>query len=437
MNATLGNILAVARREFMWRARSRTYIVTTVVLVAVALAIALAPIVVRYVERGSGPETIGLHVGEAEPSIDVAVALEGLMNVTASSADEPEFAVVPVADLAQGREDVAGGDLKALVALARTATGDLAFTLVSKGQAFERTPQLIQQATTSIAIQDRLSRVGIPPIDQAALFAPPSFAFQQASDTPGSGPPPSMANPVGYFTIGFALQILIFMAIMLYGQWVAMSVAEEKSSRVMEVVLGAATPFQLLAGKVLGVGALGMAQYVVVFIPAMLGIVFQEQIASLVLGGSGQASLPEGLSVGLLAAFGVFFVLGFLLYAVLYAAAASLVSRQEDVNQIIAPLTILSVAGYMVAVYAGTGLIEMSGTVLAALSYVPFLSPYLMLSRLGMGQAGAPEAAIAIAILLVSIPVALWIAARIYAAGVLLYGQRPGFRVMLKALRGA
>jgi ABC-2 type transport system permease protein len=235
--------------------------------------------------------------------------------------------------------------------------------------------------------------------------------------------------------IGFALTIFIFMAIIVYGQWVAMSVAEEKSSRVMEVILGAATPFQLLAGKVVGVGALALTQYVVVFVPAALGIAFQDRIAALVLGGSASGDLPSGLSVGLLVAFGALFTLGFALYSVLYAGAASLVTRQEDVSQVVMPLTLLSTAGYMVGAYAGSGLIDASSPLAVALSYVPLTSPYLMLSRLSAGRAGPLDVVVAVVILIVTIPAALWLAARLYRAGVLMYGQKPSMRTMVRALR--
>jgi len=145
--------------------------------------------------------------------------------------------------------------------------------------------------------------------------------------------------------------------------------------------------------------------------------------------------LPKGLSIGLLAVFGVMFVLGFAPYAVLYAGAASLVSRQEDVNQIVAPLTIVSVAGYMVATYAGTGLIPIDSPLVVVMSYIPFFSPYLMLTRLSLGTAGAPEVLLASALLAASVPLALWVAARLYRSGVLMYGQPPTPRPLLRALR--
>ena len=179
---------------------------------------------------------------------------------------------------------------------------------------------------------------------------------------------------------------------MLYGQWIAYSVVEEKSSRVMEVILGAATPFELLAGKVVGVGALAITQYVIVFVPAMIALLFQDQIAALVLGGTAAPiAAPAGLSIGLL--LDVRRVLRARVRAVrvLYAGAASLVSRTEDINQIVAPMTLISMAGYLVAVYASTGLLDPSSTFVVVLSYIPFFSPYLMLTRMAAGLASPLE----------------------------------------------
>ena len=138
----------------------------------------------------------------------------------------------------------------------------------------------------------------------------------------------------------------------------------------------------------------------------------------------------------LLAVFGVMFVLGFALYAVLYAGAASLVSRQEDVNQIVAPLTMISVGGYIVASYAGTGLIPIDSPIIVVMSFIPFFSPYLMLTRMGVGTATPLEIVVAVALLAAFIPVALWVAARLYRSGVLLYGQPPTPRTLVRALRG-
>jgi len=223
----------------------------------------------------------------------------------------------------------------------------------------------------------------------------------------------------------------------MYGTWVAMSVVEEKTSRVMEVVLNAASSFQLLAGKVLGVGGAALAQYLAVLGAALVALLLQGQVAALVLGNAGGLNLPTGLTPGILLVFSIYFVLGFLLYAVLFAAAGSLVSRQEDVSQVVTPMTLVSTAGYLIGLYASIGIVDANASWVVALSWVPFLSPYMMLGRLSAGEAGPVEIAGTMALMVVTIAAAVWVAARIYSAGVLMYGQRPGLRRMWKAIREA
>jgi ABC-2 type transport system permease protein len=438
---TLRNIVAVARREFMFRGRTRTFRITTVILVVVGVGLALAPVIIRFVDRGSTGDRVLVYVGDTHPGVDVPVALGLLLNaptpgVPVSSESTPSFSVEETADVDAARAEVVADTAKALVVLDRSASGDLTFTLYAKDSLIARRNQLIQQAAASIAIQDRLLTAGITPGDQAKLFAPPAFSLKPADPNATSNAPQTGEEFVSSFAIGFVLSILLFMAIILYGQWVAFSVAEEKNSRVMEVVLAAATPFQLLSGKVVGVGGLALVQYLIVLVASAAVLIFQGQIAAFVFGGPSTVDLPEGLSVPLLLLFGVMFVFGFALYAVLYAGAASLVSRQEDVNQIVAPLTIISVAGYLVASYAGTGLIPIDSPLVVVLSFIPFFSPYLMLTRLGQGAATAPEVVVAIALLVAFIPMALWFAARLYRSGVLMYGQSPTPRTLIRALQG-
>lgn len=435
MSATLRNILIVARREFLVRARSRAYRITTVLLVLVGIAVALAPIGIRWFDRGS--QTKIAVVSSAELSFDPAAALGAFLNATASDGSTP-FAVSTVPTLDEAKVAVERGDVSAALAIARGTSGDLAFTIVTKDIATQRTPQLLWLGATSLGRIDRLARFGVTAAQQAELAAPVSVQLVPPTPPkPGEAPQAAIDVISGAF-IGQVLVIFLFMAVILYGQWVAMSVAEEKSSRVMEIVLNAASPFELLGGKVLGVGGLGLVQYVAAFVPAVVALLFQDQIAALVLGGNASSwKLPEGLTVEVLGAFAVFFVLGFLLYAVLYAAAGSLVSRMEDVNNVVAPMSLLGVAGYLVAVYAASGLISASAGWVVALSFFPLVSPYLMLARVIVGEAGLVDVAVASAILVVTIVACLWAAARVYEAGVLMYGQRPSFRTMFRlALRG-
>lgn len=439
---TIPNIRAVARREFMWRLRTRTFKFTTVLLVVAGVGLALLPTIFALIDREGTGDRVEVVVGDAAPSVDVVTALNTILNtadvspipIDSKNDAAPRFNVVASGDLAASRAHVVDGSSVAALALGRSAEGDLTFELYSKDGAIARRTQLIRQAAISITIQDRLTRAGIPPIDQARLFNPPEFEVLPADPNAKPGPESSIEAASAFF-VAFGLSVTLFMAIILYGQWIAFSVAEEKNSRVMEVVLAAATPFQLLAGKVIGVGALGLAQFLLVAVATGAAIIFQGQIASIILGGDpGSISLPEGLSLGLLGVFLVMFVLGFGLYATLYAGAAALVSRQEDINQIVAPLTLVSVAGYLVATYAGTGLIPIDSPLVIVMSYIPLFSPYLMMTRFGIGAAGPLEVLVAIVLLALTVPVALWIAARLYRSGVLMYGQAPTPRTLVRAL---
>ena len=438
MNVTLRNILAVARREFFVRARTRSFVIGTLFLAVAGAALVLAPIGIRWFE-GDGKTAVGV-VDLADPpaSFDPVSRLAILLNASAASptGDEAGFDVTSSPDASVARDEVESGDLSAALVIDRTEAGELAFTVISKDPAGRRTPELLRQASFSLAIADRLDRLGVAPGDQAALFAPPEVDVETPTPA-GPGEPSSGAEMAATAVVGQVLIVFLLMAVILYGQWVAMSVAEEKSSRVMEIVISAATPFQLLGGKVLGVGGLGILQLLAAAIPALVVYVVQGRIAEIVLGAPpSDLDLPQVLTPGVMVSFVVFFVLGYLLYAVLYAAAGSLVSRMEDVNNVVAPMSMIAVLGYLVAIYVSIGFLPADAAWVALLSFVPFVSPYLMLSRVIAGQAGLPEVALAAGILVVSIIVMLWLAARVYAAGVLMYGQSPSFRRLIVTVFG-
>lgn len=431
MNATVRNTLAVARREFFVRARTRSFLFGTILLAVAGAALALAPIGIRWIE-GEVSTKVGVVDLATDPALSFDPVARLSVQLNASAADGTEdYAVVVSPDEDAARQAVDSGELSAAVVIARDPGPDLAFAIITKDRAGQRTPELLRQASYSLAVADRLDRLGVAPGDQATLFAAPEVAIEQP--TPGEpGEPQSGAEMAASAIVGQMLVIFLLLAIVLYGQWVATSAAEEKSSRVMEIVISAATPFQLLGGKVLGVGGLGLVQLMAAAVPALVAFMLQGVIAEAVLGApSSSLELPQALTLGVLGAFVIFFILGYLLYSTLYAAAGSMVSRMEDVNNVVAPMSLIGTLAYLVGVYATIGIIPADAGWVIALSYFPFTSPYVMLSRVIAGDAGATDVAIAAAILVVTIVVCLWAAGRVYSAGVLMYGQAPSFRRLL------
>jgi len=431
------NIVAVARREYLVRVRTRSFVFGTVLLVAGVIAIAMVPVIIRAIDQPSS-QRIAVWVGTDDIDANPALTLGALLNAPTGAEGAPAtagFEVRAVPELEPARRAVDAGEDSAVLGITRGGGGDLAFTLYTNESPTGRTSQLLRQAVSAVAIADRLARLGVTPGDQARIFAPADYTVAWA-DPDRTDPGRTNADEGAAYLLGFGMTILIFMMIILYGQWVAMSVVEEKTSRVMEVILNAATPFQLLAGKVVGVGAVALTQYAAVIVAGVLALLAQGPIARVMLGGSGEAmSLPPGLTVSMLGLLGVYGILGFALYAVLYAAAGSLVSRQEDVSQAVMPMALISTAGYLVGAYASTGLLDIRSDWVAILSQVPFFSPFIMLSRVTAAGVQPWEILLSVVLLAVGIVVALWVAARIYAAGVLLYGQRPGLRALWRLMR--
>ena len=433
MRIRFANVLTIARREYLVRARTRSFRVATIILVVAAVLVTLAPLAVRWIDRDSTAK-VGV-VTSATLSFDPVARLNTTINLPATPGGKGPFTFSTVSDVTAGRDAVEKGDLSAVVDVTRGPAGDLAFTIISKDGPTLRIPTILRQGSGVLATTDRLLRGGYPADQLDALGTPPAVTVVGPTPPKPGEQPKDFAGELGGPLTGQALIIFLFMAIILYGQWVAMSVAEEKSSRVMEIVLNAASPFELLAGKVVGVGALGITQYLAAIIPAVIALLLQDRIAAMLLGDTAASTAPaaSGLTPALLAAFAVLFVLGFLLYAVLYAAAGSLVSRMEDINSVVAPMTLVGMAGYFIAVYTSSGLIPADAGWVVVLSYVPFVSPYLMLARFAAGLAGPLDLVLASGLLVIAIVVCLWVAARIYAAGVLTYGQKPSARSLFSA----
>jgi ABC-2 type transport system permease protein len=434
------NVVAVARRELVARAATRTYAVTTLILVLAAGAVGLAPVAIGYFTPGVS--RVAVYVGTPDLAGDPVATLDTLLNpapdpgTDTPAADRP-FVVSRSSDLEADRSRVLDGQLTALLDVERDDTGELAFTVYTNQPDDGTTAMISRQAATSIAVADRLGHLGLEPSQQAALFAPAAVTIRSPDPSKPVETSRAIAQQIADVAVIVAVEMFLLLAIVLYGTWIAQSVVEEKSSRMMEVILSAASPFELLTGKVLGVSAAALLQFGAVLATAAIALVVEGQVASLVLGEGSSVGLPSGLSPSMLVALTVFFVLGFLLYAVLFAAAGSLVSRQEDVSAMVAPMTLLVMVGYLVALYASLGTIQMDAPWVVALSWVPFLSPYLMLSRFNAGAVGPLEVALAALLLVATIGLVAWIASRIYSAGVLLYGQRASLRVMWRAAREA
>jgi ABC-2 type transport system permease protein len=220
--------------------------------------------------------------------------------------------------------------------------------------------------------------------------------------------------------IGMIVGVLVYLALLTYGQTVAQGVVEEKTSRVVELLLSTIRAWQLMAGKVLGIGLVGLLQLAV-----LLG-------AGAIAGAAtGVLTLPTSIAAGTLAWAIAWYLLGFFLYALLFAAAGALVSRQEDVGSVTMPIMLLIIVPYVIGITALPS--DPDNGLAATLSLIPLFAPMLMPIREAMGAAETWELVLSVVLTLALVAVLVRATGRVYANAVM----RTGARVRLgDALRG-
>ena len=232
------------------------------------------------------------------------------------------------------------------------------------------------------------------------------------------------------FFYTYVVVFAMYMAVLLYGQFVAQSVASEKSSRAMELLITSANPNALMFGKVIAAGFAGLLQLVSLFGGAVIFYNFNKSFWADNYVITSIFNMPAYTFAYAL----TFFVLGYFVYSFLYGATGSLVSRSEDINTAVMPVTLLFIAAFFVVIFSMVSGNVDSGLMVAC-SYIPFTSSVAMFTRIAMGEVKPMEIAISIAILVMSCGLIGWIAAKIYRVGVLLYGKTPKLSNLIEILR--
>jgi len=432
----LPNAAIIARREYRDRVRGPLYVASTIVLMALALLVAMSPIGIRYFDRQAVTH-IAVVSTDPDLALQAVAVTDSLLNVAPPGTDrtkwEKAFAIDNVADGAAAERDLARGRLAGILKVERLPTNQLDIVFRTSGPPDGVRSQLVGFAAIAVGILDWTA--GLPPDAQLGAFQTPAFRIEPINTPTDNGRALDPQETASRAFLGIVFVVLLFMTVVIYGMWVATGVAAEKSSRVMELMISAASPRQMLAGKVVGIGAAGLTQYLAIVLPALAVLAFQDRIAEAILGPDWAAGAPiVGLTPALLLGYGAFFLLGFSLFALIYAAMGSFVSRPDDLQTLSLPFSLLAVVGYISAIGAlGGG----AGPWITVASFLPPFSPFVMLARLMVAAVQPWELALSIALLVAAIAVVAVIAARMYAAGVLLYGQRPGLRAFVAAARRA
>jgi ABC-2 type transport system permease protein len=367
----------VARRELRERSRSRAFIASVAIMILAVIGAIALPAVLR---TGGGTKHVGL-AGTIPPALPEAIQ-------TQSAAVGREAQIHRYDTLAAAEQAVRDGKIDVLVVDAQQ--------LEWQRHADEQLKAIVTGSIQIVAVQDRAADVGIDPDDLAAVMAPVAVRNVELGQVAGRSPDDE--------TAAFIMTVLLFMSIGTYGAMVLSGVVEEKSSRVVEVLLARVSPRTLLAGKIAGIGLLGLAQIAATALAALLAVTMIDTV-----------DLPAVRGAVLVWAV-VWFVLGYTLYASVFGALGSLASRPEDAQSAAGPVSVLLILVYFVS-FAAIG--SPDTTWARLVSWFPATAPIAMPTRIAMGAAEWWDPLLAVVLTGAAIVGLVLLGGRVYAGAIL------------------
>ncbi len=381
-------IRVIAMREFMSRIRTRVFAITTVLTI---VGIGAYILLQAYVFNKS---TASLDVG----FVGAAQSISAPVRAEAAAAGET-ITVHAYASLAAGTADLQSGTLDALVSGTGAATVLAVQSTVDPTLETALNDQTRQQVLTDYLTQHDLS---------------PSDVLNQLNFSVNVNElSPVNAARIQQIVIGLAVALMLYITMVVYGQLVAAGVIEEKSNRIVEILLATVRPWQLMLGKIIGIGLIALMQVVLV------------AGAALVLASATKLVSIPTLGFDVVISGVVWFVLGYLMYALVYAAVGSMVSRQEDVASVSLPVTLVLAASWILAITVAAPSPGSIGTTITSL--IPVFSPVIMPVRIAAGVAPFWQVAISVVLVIGTIFLFAFIAGRIYRNSVLRVGGRVKF----------
>ena len=435
----MSKIWIIIQREFMTRVKKKSFILLTILMPFIFAALIMVPLMLATIE-GDEQKTVMV--------VDKTGRYVGSLKSTAN------YAFVPTADNKDEfyTED---SEVEAVVQItADLAKNPKAVTIYSPREVKAELLSYVETCLGEQVRREKLSAYNIPELE--TIIADIQTDFHVATVKRNAEGDETSSNTYIAMTAGFIFTFLIYMFVMSYGGMVMQSVMEEKTNRIVELMVSSVKPFQLMMGKIIGVALVGFVQLAIwgvmlsiilvvcgsVFglsaapaVPAVAGADAQMAAVAQQAGGGEAAEIMSALMGLPYAELGIMFVLyfvgGYLLYASFFAAVGASINAQEDSSQFIMPVVLIMVFGLYAAMYSAE---NTNGPLAFWASIFPLTSPIVMMVRIPFGVPWWEEV-LSLGLLFATSMAFVWISARIYRVGILMYGKKPSLREMLKWVR--
>lgn len=407
------NIFLIARREYLERVRTRSFMIATILIpLLMGGGIAASILIAKHTKSSS-------HIVIVSPDLALATDVQKQLdddtdhNMQLNVIAPPTVNTRPTLQRELKAKDIDGY----LWITPATANGQKPAIDYKQGSSADlATRNTVRDALSKVFTRERLMQQGMSPADVKALMAPINMSSSnEEQDDTG-------ANFAGAYVLFF----LMYMVIMLYGMNVARSIIEEKTSRVFEVMLATVKPGEMMAGKVIGVGSVGLTQVSLWMLAAV--ILTATPLMTHLLGGGTHISI----SAQQVFFFIIYFLLGYLLYSAMAAALGAMTNSEQELQQLNMFL-VMPLAACMISLPLVLNAPQNVWS--RVLSMVPFFSPLLMYMRISVSPVPWYEIAASIVLMALAIYAVLWIASRIYRVGILMYGKKPNLPEILRWLK--
>ncbi|MBN1271819.1 MAG: ABC transporter permease [Candidatus Aminicenantes bacterium] len=420
-------ILAVIKREYLQIIKTKGFIIGTLLGPVLMAAFIVVPILVSLASVDK-QETIGVIdksrqvFSELESKLDFKMKDGSRRYVLQDYTSGADSGIV--------REElnrkILNGELSAYIYIPHDVMEEGKPEYVSEHVADFEEIKTINQALNGVVIEKRLETEGLDPKKVAEYIRGVEMRTIKVTKKG------TEEDRGGTFLISYFLVLILYMTLFFYGSIIMRGVIEEKNSRMVEIVLSSLKPFQLMMGKILGIGAVGFTQY---SIWALFGIAATRYsrsfLSSVVPAGVSEFSLPS-IPAYIFVYFLLFFILGFFLFGTLYAAIASMVNSEKEAQQLLMPVSMFLVIPILLMMFV---MRNPDSTFSVVLSLIPFFAPILMLLRVCILLPPAAQLSGSILLLILTILFMIWLAAKIYRVGILMYGKAPNLREIVKWVR--
>ena len=418
----MSQVWVVVRREYLERVRTKGFVIATLAVPLIMMGLMALSIFMGVRSQQSERE---MALVDYSGALGASVAAD--LDQAGWEIEVAEPSAGAAAELERRLED---DEIQAYLILDDVTAAEGAFVYRSKdgpGRVFRA---ISERVVAEAALSARLAGME-DPAGLRQLLGGGELEFQALRDEDdGEGVDEGVS-----LVVGFAGAFLLYITMLIYGAYVLRSVLDEKTNRVVEVVISSIRPWQLMLGKILGVGAMGLTQLGIwvafVAVLALAGLPLAAARLPIENVDLLQAVLP---GVGVLLLFLVYFVLGYFLYAALFAAVGAMCSREEEAQQAQFPLVMLLIVPLMLQMNTinGRGFEWIEWVAL-----FPFFSPILMFPRAAAGTVPAWMTALSLLLMAAAIAGTAWVAGRIYRTGILMQGKRPTLKELVRWIRAS